>query len=81
MLFDYMPYDLTGIIDKKIKFNLAQIKCIMKQLLKGLHYLHHDMHIAHRDIKGANILISNEGQVQITDFGLARILNPKNKQA
>ena len=30
LLFDYMPYDLTGLIDKKIKFNLSQIKCIMK---------------------------------------------------
>jgi CTD kinase subunit alpha len=54
---------------------------MMKQLLQGLLYLHQEMHIAHRDIKGANILISDKGQVQITDFGLARILNPKNKMA
>lgn len=76
-----MPYDVTGLIDKKVKFTLSQIKCMMKQLLQGLLYLHQEMHIAHRDIKGANILISDKGQVQITDFGLARILNPKNKMA
>jgi serine/threonine protein kinase len=81
LLFDYMPYDITGLIDKKIKWSLPQIKSIMKQLLMGLDYLHSDTLIAHRDIKGANILISEQGQVQITDFGLARILNPKNKAA
>lgn len=79
LLFDYMPYDLTGLIDKKIKFSLGQVKNMMQQLLKGMRYLHNEMNIAHRDIKGANILISKEGQVQITDFGLARILSPKMK--
>jgi serine/threonine protein kinase len=65
--------------DKKIKFSLSQIKCIMKQLLEGLVYLHDIKHICHRDLKGANILLSREGKVQIADFGLARIMYPGNK--
>ena len=62
--------------DKKIKFSIPQIKCIMMQLLKGLVYLHDAKNLAHRDIKGANILLSRTGQVQIADFGLARIMHP-----
>ena len=81
LLFDYMAYDLTGLVDKKVKFKLPQIKYIMKSLLKGLDYLHSEVNLAHRDIKGANILMSAEGKVQITDFGLARILNLKNQKA
>jgi len=53
----------------------------MRSLLRGLQYLHSEMNLAHRDIKGANILLSAEGKVQITDFGLARILNPRNTRA
>ena len=41
MVFEYMDHDLTGLLDLPgIKFSAAQIKCYVKQLLEGLHYLH-----------------------------------------
>ena len=58
-----MAYDLTGIVDKKVKFSLSQLKYIMQSLLKGLEYLHTEINLAHRDIKGANILLSADGKV------------------
>ena len=40
------------------------------QILKGLQYIH-EKNIAHRDIKGANILITKDGICKLADFGFA----------
>ncbi|GAB2277131.1 Cyclin-dependent kinase C-2 [Dionaea muscipula] len=72
MVFEYMDHDLTGLADRPgMRFSVPQIKCYMRQLLTGLHYCHVN-HVLHRDIKGSNLLIDNEGNLKLADFGLAR---------
>lgn len=46
------------------------MKCYMKQLLSGLDHCHSNG-VLHRDIKGSNLLIDNNGILKIADFGLA----------
>jgi cyclin-dependent kinase 12/13 len=77
LVFEYMEHDLSGLTLSKYRFELPQIKYIMYQLLKGVQYLHHN-NIIHRDIKCANILINNKGQIKIGDFGLARNIIPNH---
>ena len=51
---------------------------IIVELSHALHYAH-DRGIVHRDIKPANILIDMEGHPQITDFGLAKLLDTRSR--
>ncbi|RWW25681.1 hypothetical protein GW17_00009971 [Ensete ventricosum] len=58
---------------------LDKVKCYMQQLLEGLAHCH-SRGILHRDIKGSNLLIDNNGILKIADFGLATIFNPDQTQ-
>ena len=78
LAFEYMDHDLLGLIKKKIELKNTQIKCIMKQMIEGVKYLH-DRNIVHRDIKCGNILMSNTGEIKLADFGLARFMNRTDK--
>lgn len=76
LVFEYMEHDLTGLATGPgIKFSEPQIKCYMQQLLSGLDHCH-SRGVLHRDIKGSNLLIDNNGILKIADFGLANSFDP-----
>ena len=52
-------------------FSLQIIRLYTRQILQGLEYLHQNG-FTHRDIKGANILVSNDGTIKLADFGTSK---------
>ncbi|XP_071693437.1 probable serine/threonine-protein kinase At1g54610 [Rutidosis leptorrhynchoides] len=80
LIFEYMEHDLSGLAAiQGVKFTEPQVKCYIKQLLSGLDHCHQNG-VLHRDIKGSNLLIDNDGILKIADFGLASFYNPQHKQ-
>ncbi|TMW94397.1 hypothetical protein EJD97_010335 [Solanum chilense] len=80
LVFEYMEHDLTGLAaSPAVKFTESQIKCYIQQLLRGLEYCH-SRGVLHRDIKGSNLLIDNNGNLKIGDFGLATLYQTNQKQ-
>ncbi|XP_062211269.1 probable serine/threonine-protein kinase At1g54610 [Phragmites australis] len=80
LVFEYMEHDLAGLAaSPDIKFTEPQVKCYMHQLLSGLEHCH-DRGVLHRDVKGSNLLLDNNGMLKIADFGLASFFDPDRKQ-
>lgn len=62
---------LKTYINRKGKLPIKEAVSIAVQVAQGIEAAHNN-HIIHRDIKPQNIMISREGKVKVTDFGIAR---------
>jgi serine/threonine protein kinase len=64
------PHSLRDIRKSLKTMPLSLIAHYARGVLSGLRYLH-DQHIVHRDIKAANILVTDQGVVKVSDFGVS----------
>lgn len=66
--------NLKGLIRKEAPFSINRSLRIALQICEALHHAHEN-NIIHRDIKPHNILLTAEGRVKVTDFGIARAIS------
>lgn len=62
---------LKKTIEKKAPFDTLTTLSVAMQIASALSHAHKH-HVVHRDIKPQNILVSVDGTVKVTDFGIAR---------
>jgi len=63
--------ELFSLVERNY-FKPEDRNCIFKQVLGGVNYLH-EHGIAHRDIKLENLLMTDDGYIKITDFGVSEV--------
>lgn len=75
-LYLVMRYVKAGTLKERIAdgpMDLDEINRIVSQVGTALDYAHH-LGVVHRDIKPSNVLLDDQGNCYLTDFGLARIV-------
>ena len=71
---EYCEQDIDYILKNKNRpWSLSEVKCLMRQLLTAVNYLH-ERWMIHRDLKTSNLLYTNKGQLKVGDFGLVRMM-------
>ena len=65
---------LKQLLKKRGSLTLSEAIDIMLQLTDGMAHAH-SSYIIHRDLKPQNVMIKDDGQIKITDFGIAMALN------
>lgn len=74
IFLEYVPGgSIAGLLSKFGPLEVSVIAVYLSQILVGLDYLH-SKSVAHRDVKGANILVEKSGRVKLADFGAAKTL-------
>ncbi|KAG0370546.1 kinase-like domain-containing protein [Gamsiella multidivaricata] len=72
IVMDFIEHDLKELMSTmKQPFLQSEVKTLMLQLLSATELLHENW-ILHRDLKTSNLLLNNQGEIKVADFGLAR---------
>lgn len=72
IVMEFVEHDLKTLEDvMQEPFMPSEVKTLMGQLCSAVAFLHSHW-ILHRDLKTSNILMNNQGEIKLADFGMAR---------
>ncbi|CAH1802119.1 unnamed protein product [Owenia fusiformis] len=71
VVLDFMESDLHRIIHSRQDLTNEHVRYFLYQILRGLKYIH-SADVIHRDLKPSNLLVNENCELKIGDFGMAR---------
>jgi eukaryotic-like serine/threonine-protein kinase len=76
IVFEHIPGEnLKEVVEREGQLPVAQALALTHQIARGLAFAH-DHGVVHRDVKPQNVLLDESGTAKVTDFGIARSLDP-----
>jgi tRNA A-37 threonylcarbamoyl transferase component Bud32 len=76
IVFEHIPGEnLKEIVEREGQLPVAQALALTHQIARGLAFAHQHG-VVHRDVKPQNVLVDESGTAKVTDFGIARSLDP-----
>jgi hypothetical protein len=76
IVFEHVPGEnLKEVVEREGPLPVAQALALTHQVARGLAYAH-EHGVVHRDVKPQNVLLDETGTAKVTDFGIARSLEP-----